>query len=198
EAMAPHVWQSRPALADWLQRAAALMESQKRYESGASEAIASAGEVTFEIATRARLAERLRLFASGLLFAAQHRMDSWDLDSLDLHSTRCALAPLGDDPASGLPEFAHRASGRVPSRSAEGVLQLDDYSGIVLVLLPGGTFAMGAQATSHEDQNYDPDAYPEESPVNDVTLAPFLIGKHPLTQGQFLRLTGFNPSMYKP
>lgn len=43
-----------------------------------------------------------------------------------------------------------------------------------LVALPGGTFRMGSQ-----------DFYPEESPVHDVTVAPFAIERHPVTNAQF-------------
>lgn len=43
-----------------------------------------------------------------------------------------------------------------------------------LVALPGGTFRMGSR-----------DFYPEEAPVHDVTVAPFAIERHPVTNAQF-------------
>ncbi len=43
-----------------------------------------------------------------------------------------------------------------------------------LVVLPGGTYRMGS-----------PDFYPEEAPVHDVTVAPFAIERHPVTNAQF-------------
>jgi len=66
--------------------------------------------------------------------------------------------------------------------------------GIVLVLLPGGTFWMGAQKDDASKPNYDPRAQIDEGPVHQVTLSPFFVGKHEVTQGQWLRWTGNNPS----
>ncbi len=84
------------------------------------------------------------------------------------------LLPLGPDPDSGLLEFAHVASGVCPVRGEGGKLSLDARSAIVFVLLPGS----GG----------------EGSPA----VEPFLIAKHELTQAQWLRLAGDNPSAYRP
>lgn len=43
-----------------------------------------------------------------------------------------------------------------------------------LIDLPGGTFSMGSQGF-----------YPEEAPVHSVTVAPFAIERHPVTNAQF-------------
>lgn len=111
------------------------------------------------------------------------------------------LVPLGRDPHSGLFEFAHLYSGAVPVRGADGALQIGDETGLVFVLLPGGTFAMGSRRpmAGHPlgSPNVDPQGeYKWEGPVHDVTLAPFLISKYEMTQGQWLRCTGANPSGY--
>ncbi|QEG33476.1 serine/threonine-protein kinase [Bythopirellula goksoeyrii] len=53
------------------------------------------------------------------------------------------LVPLGRDPDSGLWEFAHLETGAIPIRR-EGKLFLNDDTGLVFVLIPGGTFLMGA------------------------------------------------------
>jgi formylglycine-generating enzyme required for sulfatase activity len=45
--------------------------------------------------------------------------------------------------------------------------------------------------------NQDPDAEDVERPVRAVTLAPFFISKFEVTQGQWLRATGENPSHYR-
>jgi formylglycine-generating enzyme required for sulfatase activity len=66
----------------------------------------------------------------------------------------------------------------------------------VLVLIPGGTFWMGAQKTDASSQNYDPEALGDES-VHRVTLSPYFLSKYELTQGQWQRFTGSNPSNYK-
>ncbi len=110
------------------------------------------------------------------------------------------LVPLGTDPRSGLWEFAHLASGEVPERNPEGELLLKESTGVVLVLLPGGTFSMGTRAPDGGHRpgtpNVDPAARPSEGPVHEVELTPFFLAKHEVTQGQWQRATGSNPSAY--
>jgi formylglycine-generating enzyme required for sulfatase activity len=103
------------------------------------------------------------------------------------------LVPLGPDPDSGLEEFVHLQSGSEPTRR-NGRIELTADSGVVLVLLPGGTFQMGSSAA--EGPNRDPSAVPSAAPVHAVTLEPFFISKYELTQAQYLRATGKNPSAY--
>jgi formylglycine-generating enzyme required for sulfatase activity len=109
------------------------------------------------------------------------------------------LLPIGMDPESKLWEFVHVASGTpgksIPARDpATGRIVPDGDMGFVLVLLPGGTFWMGAQQDDASKPNYDPQAHIGEGPVHQVTLSPFFVGKHEVTQGQWLRWTGNNPS----
>ncbi|HEX6885430.1 MAG TPA: SUMF1/EgtB/PvdO family nonheme iron enzyme [Planctomycetota bacterium] len=108
------------------------------------------------------------------------------------------LLPLGPDPDSGLWEFAHLATGTPPARDARGRLVLEDGSGLVLVLLPGGRSWMGAQRLDPALPNHDPMAEEVEGPVHAVELAPFFLAKHEMTQGQWLRFVGRNPSIYQP
>jgi formylglycine-generating enzyme required for sulfatase activity len=107
------------------------------------------------------------------------------------------LVPLGADPRSGLQEFAHLHSGSVPTRNpSSGVLVRDVDSGIVLVLVPGGTPVLGAEAVVRDGANFDPGAISGEGPCHPVTLVPFLLGKYEVTQAQWRRLTTQNPSNY--
>jgi formylglycine-generating enzyme required for sulfatase activity len=80
--------------------------------------------------------------------------------------------------AQGYPEYRHR------------------QTGIVMVRLPGGKFWMGAQRTDPKGQNYDPDAEEDEGPVHEVTLSSFMIGKYEVTQRQWKKVMGTNPSYY--
>jgi len=107
------------------------------------------------------------------------------------------LVPIGADRESKLWEFAHLPSGESARRHPRtGKLAVKDETGIVFVLLPAGEFWMGAQK---EGQNADPQARPDESPVKPVKLSAFFLGKHELTQGQWLRLTrAENPSLFSP
>ncbi|MCH2106229.1 MAG: bifunctional serine/threonine-protein kinase/formylglycine-generating enzyme family protein [Planctomycetes bacterium] len=111
------------------------------------------------------------------------------------------LLPVGRDPDSGLWEFTHvqsRAGSRVPSRDPESSeLKLDMGDGLTFVLIPGGTFLMGAQADDPSAPNFDPAATPEEGPVHEVELAPFFLSKYEMTQEQFARTGHERPSLYK-
>jgi len=112
---------------------------------------------------------------------------------------RRGLVPLGPDPDSGLFEFALLASGDPPERDpGTGRLRIDDDTAIVLVLLPGGTFAMGSRRPDDGhplgSPNVDPDARPEEAPVHEVTLDPFFLSKYEVTAGQWRRMCGETPN----
>lgn len=106
------------------------------------------------------------------------------------------LFPLGRDARSGLWEFAHMMSGEVPARGDDGQLLLDERTAILLVLLPGGSFAMGAQRADPEEPGYDPDAEDSELGGGTVELAPFFLAKHELTQAQWRFVAGYNPSYF--
>jgi formylglycine-generating enzyme required for sulfatase activity/tRNA A-37 threonylcarbamoyl transferase component Bud32 len=106
------------------------------------------------------------------------------------------LLPLGRDPGSGLWEFAHLQTGEIPWRHEDGHLVIDRESGLVFVLIPGGTFLMGAQKDDPGKPGYDPRAEANEGPVHEVTLSPFFLSKFEMTQGQWERFTGENPSYY--
>ncbi|MEM7205057.1 MAG: bifunctional serine/threonine-protein kinase/formylglycine-generating enzyme family protein, partial [Planctomycetota bacterium] len=122
------------------------------------------------------------------------------------------LVPIGMNPATGLWEFYHLRSAWEPALVADpralptpshhpetGAIDVGQHTGIVFVLLPGGTFRMGAQADDPNAPNYDPLTQPMEAPVHEVTLAPFFLARHELTQGQWARLTaGGVPSLVQP
>ena len=108
------------------------------------------------------------------------------------------LLPLGPDPDTGFWEFVHVASGDVPRRGEDGRLQLEESHGVVLVLLPGGAYFMGSQPLRADLPNYDLAAKNQEAPMHREEVEPFFLGKHELTQGQWVRFTGHNPSRYSP
>lgn len=108
------------------------------------------------------------------------------------------LVPIGPDPDSKLWEFSDLQTGEIARRGQDGKLVLNENSGLVLVLLPGGKFWMGSQKESKQQPNYDPNARNDESPVHQVELSPFFISKYEMTQGQWLSLTKENPSLYHP
>ena len=95
------------------------------------------------------------------------------------------LLPLRRDPRSGLWEFRHIQTGSKPGENpdAEAVNPwiLNEDTGLVFVLIPGGTFWMGAQKDDPEGHNYDPQADSNESPVHEVTLTAFFVSKYEMT-----------------
>jgi serine/threonine protein kinase/formylglycine-generating enzyme required for sulfatase activity len=114
------------------------------------------------------------------------------------------LIPIGRDPVSGLWEFAHLQSGR-PAERKDGRLVITEETGFALVLIPGGTFYMGAVVPDDRERssgqlgpNQDPDADSFEGPVHEVTLGPFFLSKFEANQAQWLRIAGDNQSHYRP
>ena len=108
------------------------------------------------------------------------------------------LLPIGANPDSKLWEFAHLPTGDPAEQGTDGNLELRESTGLVFVLIPGGTFLMGAQSTDPAGPNYDPEAHENESPVHEVELSPFFLSKYEMTQGQWERFVGRNPSQYGP
>ena len=92
------------------------------------------------------------------------------------------------------------ATGVMPGEP--GAYDIGEDSAMVFVLIPGGTFRMGAELPSEDRPlgypNVDPRASPSEQPVHEVTLDPFLISKYEMTQGQWHWWTGNNPSRHQP
>ncbi len=90
------------------------------------------------------------------------------------------LVPIGCDPASGLQELWHVPSGERPERGRDGRLRLTERSGLVLVLIPPGP-VVGRFAQAERE----------------VRQEAFLLSKYEMTQGQWLRLTGDDPSEFR-
>ena len=144
--------------------------------------------------------ELRQAFADGGAFATR-----WDAsleeirraaDVSDL-APQMGLVPIGTDPQSGLWEFWHVPSGDEPVRGEDGRLQLTESSGLVFVLIPADEFAMGA--SSHpESVPYDKFALDREGPVHTVRLSSYFLSKFELTQAQWLRMTGSDPSLRTP
>ena len=163
-------------------------------------------------ATSANVRKRLEFATSIEQRSITDRREAWDeaiasiadreecprYDGLELRP-QLGLVPLGRDPDSGLWEFWHVQTGEWPERGEDGQLVLTDEMGLVLVLIPGGTFWMGAQANDPNGRNYDPEAEVNESdggkPIR-VTVDAYFLSKYELTQGQWQRFTGENPSTF--
>jgi len=146
-------------------------------------------------------AERWRAdFAPGGPFASRwdEALPAIDAAYPDLDLTvQMGLVPIGPDPGSKLWEFWHVQSGEEPIRVEDGRLAMKESSGLVFVLLPGGRFWMGAQKRDPDGRNYASKAFADEGPVHEVELSAFFLSKYEMTQGQWERLAGSNPSCYQ-
>ena len=112
------------------------------------------------------------------------------------------LVPIGKDPSSGLWEFWDVSTGERPVRDATGRAVVSDHTGVVFVLLPGGDFLMGSQNSDPQRPNYDPHHIEDEATKRGelvpCDIEPFFISKYEITQGQWMRLMGNNPSYSLP
>ncbi len=115
---------------------------------------------------------------------------------------KAGFFPLGQDPRTGLWEFAHLQTGEIPERGPDGSLAITEETGLVFVLIPGGSFKMGAIPPSEEhplgSAHVDPGASFTTQPLLAVAIQPFLLSKYEMTQAQWFRFTGENPSRFGP
>ncbi len=100
------------------------------------------------------------------------------------------LLPLGRDPDSGLWEFLLEPNGSEPPRDADGHLVPEAAAGIVFVLVPGGAFV--PRYIPVVDR---PLEHFEEVERPPRTLEPCFLSKWELTQAQWRRLCGEEPSV---
>ncbi|MFT5430180.1 MAG: serine/threonine protein kinase/formylglycine-generating enzyme required for sulfatase activity [Myxococcota bacterium] len=128
----------------------------------------------------------------------------WDAALPEIHTAypglnltrQMGLVPMGADAESGLWEFWHVQTGTEPVRGGDGKLEMEDGTGLVFVLLRGGKYWMGAQSRDPEGRNHDPDAGSNEGPVHEVEVSAFFLSKYEMTQGQWERMAGRNPSRW--
>jgi len=192
-----------PAMQGWLSGVGALQQRAWRWEREASRGgHGSAPEAAAVLASLDRLGE-LRPQVEQRLASARELQDphylgrdeKWAraIEAVAAHPAYGGLrlepvetlVPLGPDPLSGLWEFFNVLTGEEPQRDSEtGSIRPASEDGVVLVLVPGGTFRMGFVEANK------PDERPE------VTVGPFYMGKYELTQAQWLRVMGSNPSGY--
>ncbi|MFT7463489.1 MAG: serine/threonine protein kinase/formylglycine-generating enzyme required for sulfatase activity [Pseudohongiellaceae bacterium] len=154
--------------------------------------------LTVEIGQRRNLAAEIYRATVG------DRLDAWQAVSERIHADprfdglrlppQEGLVPLGPDPQSQLEEFALWLSGTVPERDGHGRIHPQEEHGLVFVLIPGGELLIGAQDADPAAANHDRLAMAHEVPPFPVSLQPFLISKYEMTQAQWLRAFGNQPS----
>jgi formylglycine-generating enzyme required for sulfatase activity len=122
-------------------------------------------------------------------------------NGLDLEP-QLGLIPIGLNTETGLWEFGHLQTGAMPRRGADGKLAMTEDCGLVFVLIPGGSFDMGSVPPGEDHPegtpNVETGASECQGPVHRVDVEPFFISKYEMSQGQWLRFTGANPSAGRP
>jgi serine/threonine protein kinase/formylglycine-generating enzyme required for sulfatase activity len=181
-----------------LQRTVAELEQRRQWAEGLQRlAAAPQFQVRWNEA-RAAIAR-----ADDVVASASYRDRTIDLAAERVHG----LVPIGMNPVTKLWEFydlrsAWQGGGdpaelSIPIHAVDGSIAVTAETGIVFVLLPGGTVTVGAQATDPQGPNHDSQAELAEA-VAVVELAPFLIGRHELTQGQWQRLWTHDVTLRSP
>jgi formylglycine-generating enzyme required for sulfatase activity len=117
------------------------------------------------------------------------------------------LVPIGMNPKTKLWEFYDLRSAwngkqptseiEIPRHKENGSIEVQDSTGIVLVLLPGGRVTLGSQQDDAGAPFYDRKREKDEA-LHEVTLSPFLLARHELTQGQWARLWTWNREQRAP
>lgn len=118
---------------------------------------------------------------------------------LEEFGVQMGLIPLFPDPDSDFWLFAHLLSGD-PATLVEGKVVVKKETGLVMTLLPGGNYWMGSKfvdepGRNHVDTKYKQNMPPWEGPVHEVPVKPFFLSKYEMTQAQWQRITGLNPSL---
>lgn len=101
------------------------------------------------------------------------------------------LVPLGKDRTAGLWAFWHAESGDRPAFDEErGRWVPGPDGGLVLLLVPQGSFRMGATPPRRVESpgpNEDPWADADCQPVHDVALSAFFVSQYEMTRAQWQR-----------
>ncbi len=108
------------------------------------------------------------------------------------------LIPLGKDAHSGLELFYDPTTGSEPTRDENGFVRMDGECGVVFVFLAGGKTRVGTQSDDDGEPLFDDSADIDDREIVSVELDPFFIAMFELTQGQWQRSTGENPSAFYP
>jgi formylglycine-generating enzyme required for sulfatase activity len=135
--------------------------------------------------------------------AADRRFAGW------LPADEPDLVPIGVDADSGLHCFWHPATGDEPERAADGRFTIREATGLVFVLLPPGRYRRGSfpfgggparteiesQAIARDWHLYAFEQDGDEAPF-EQSVQPGFFGKWEVTQAQWLRMTGTDPSAH--
>ena len=143
-------------------------------------------EILDALGANAPLAERAR--CAGLIGGALRDLKSWGYRLTDpryQENLDRSLAVFEAREARQL-DFATRLEAADAIGQA-GDPRLDLSHPAYWVRVAGGQFWMGAQKADPNGRNYDPEAWDDEAPVHQVEVAPFAMGRYPVTVSNYLQ-----------
>jgi formylglycine-generating enzyme required for sulfatase activity/serine/threonine protein kinase len=184
-------------LRSWIERADQVLSRRGRYGPREPDGVELTSALTTLEHLRPRAVENLAVAESLRHDSIERHRTDWEsacaeirrlevYGGLDL-DPQLGLVPLGRNPHSGLWEFWHLLSGTRPDVDPDlGEPVLAEENGFILVLIPGGSFSMGSPPEEAGRQ-------PNER-LHRVTLGAYFLSKYEVTQAQWLRIMGENPS----
>jgi formylglycine-generating enzyme required for sulfatase activity len=100
------------------------------------------------------------------------------------------IAALEDESLS-VNNTAYELLLKQPNPSIELKVAIDNYQKLPpMIYIPGGSFLMGSPDTEVDSRDI-------ERPQHQVEIAPFYMGRYPVTQAQYQTVMGKNPSYFK-
>lgn len=115
---------------------------------------------------------------------------SWIRFSLVIGMALVLLFVLAGCELAQRSERAVRVQGRQTPGPSTSTTWRDPITGMEFVKVPGGSFKMGCHANAGECRS-------NERPARTVQMDGFWMGKYEVTQGQWIRIMGNNPSAYQ-
>jgi formylglycine-generating enzyme required for sulfatase activity len=128
------------------------------------------------------------------LAAWQYRMENTDLWPRYQTLLREVEDIFGKERAYQIPFDVRLDAANALGQAGDPRLERDNR-----VPLPGGRFSMGAQKDDPRASNFDDQAYEDESPVKEFEVAPFSMGRYPVTVAEYQRFIeeqGYETEMY--
>jgi formylglycine-generating enzyme required for sulfatase activity len=127
-----------------------------------------------------------------LLKGSRHNAHSEDHPTLKMRQDSFNRPEEPTPPAGRHPPLATGAAEQTEDSDAGLTYRVwkEPATGMEFISVRGGAYLMGAG-------DWDGDGHPNEKPVHEVWLDGFWIGKYPVTQGEWKKVMGSNPSQFK-
>ena len=137
----------------------------------------------------ARFGRTLKRSSSGNPIKTKHKQTKRQLKKLDLKVMEFQYTTISTDSCVIMGKKMSLPTSRRSGKAKYITLELGNNIALDLVGIPGGKFNLGSPTQELEREA-------AESPQHIVTVRPFLIGKYPITQAQWIAVMGNNPARF--